>query len=96
MKDLIILYSPLSAAYSFVAHPESPERVLKSYKFLKGKGFKFEGFNYVDENEVLLVHTKAHLEAVKTGSYFNLDTPWSKDIFKYALLAVGGAKGVLS
>jgi len=77
--------------YEFPGHPESPQRVKETYNFLKKKGYAFIEPKACSEEDVLLVHSKDLLEAVKEGSFLDPDTPSISDIFAYAQLSVGAA-----
>ena len=85
-----IIYSPKSLEYSQVGHPESPERVRSSYDYLKDK-FEIIEPDSVDENVVLLAHTKDHFQRVKTGQFFDYDTPNYSNIFEIAIESVSAA-----
>ncbi len=86
-----IIYSPKCLEYYSPGHPESPERVKNSYEFLEEKGFEFVEPIACSEKDVLLVHSKEHLEKVKNGNFYDVDTPNLPGIFEYACLAAGAA-----
>ncbi|MBI4019772.1 MAG: histone deacetylase [Candidatus Aenigmarchaeota archaeon] len=89
-----ILYSPKSAGYSSTGHPERPERVTRSYEFLKDK-LPFIEPKPCEEKDVLLVHTRGLLESVRKGTaeLFDGETPNLPGIFDMALLSAGSASG---
>ncbi|MEM5870318.1 MAG: histone deacetylase [Candidatus Aenigmatarchaeota archaeon] len=72
-------------------HIESPERVEKAYEILKEKGYEFIKPKPASEKDILKVHTEEHLERIKTGNFFDPDTPAYKNIYEYARLAAGAA-----
>ena len=90
-KELKIVFSPRCLEYQQPGHPESPNRVVETYRFLKEKNFEFTEPAPCDENDILSVHTKTLLEKVKTGKFFDADTPNLPNIFYYAKLSAGGA-----
>ena len=85
-----IIYSPKCLEYSEPGHPESPERVSLAYDFLKDK-FDLLEPKPCSEQGILRVHTKELLEKVKSGNFYDLDTPALPDIFDYAKLSAGAA-----
>jgi len=87
----MIFFSRKCLEYSSPGHPESPERVRITYEHLRKKGYHFEEAELCGEEEILLVHTEKHLERVKEGIFFDLDTPNLENIYYYARLSAGGA-----
>jgi len=79
--------------YGFLSHPEKPQRIKNSYEFLHSKGeFIFSDIEkLVSENDILLAHTKKLYEEVKTGKFYEPDTPAIENIYDYALLSINGA-----
>jgi len=86
-----IFFSKECLEYSQPGHPESPFRVSTSYEYLKEKGFDFEEPKECSEKDILLVHSKRLLEEVKSGDFFDMDTPALNKIFYYSKLAAGSA-----
>ncbi len=87
-----ILFSPKCLEYSQPGHPESPNRVSASYNYLKDK----EGFEFIEpapceEKDILLAHTQSLLSEVKSGRFFDYDTPSFPNIFEIASLSAGAA-----
>ena len=79
-------------------HPERPERIRALERELDRRGWL--GWEVVEaprvsEEQLLAVHTRAHIEAVRELSAregaFDLDTPLSEGSFEAALRAAGGA-----
>jgi len=86
-----IFYSPRCLKYFQVGHPESPERVHSTYRFLKEKGYEFIEPQPCTEDDILLAHSEGLLMEVKNGRFFDLDTPALPDIYDYARLSAGSA-----
>lgn len=86
-----IIFSNKCLEYSQVGHPESPERVKDAYEFLREKSFKFLKPEVAKEKDILKVHSKELVESVKSGNFFNPDSPGYENIFYYASLSAGGA-----
>ncbi|MEM5869760.1 MAG: histone deacetylase [Candidatus Aenigmatarchaeota archaeon] len=85
-----IIFSEKCLEYSDF-HIESPERVRKAYEILREAGYEFLEPEPASEEDILRVHTKEHLERIKTGNFFDPDTPAYNNIYEYARLAAGGA-----
>ncbi len=86
-----IFFSPKSLEYSYPGHPESSDRIKNTKDFLKKKNYTFTPPSPCTDEDILRVHNRNHLEAVKTGSFFDPDTPFLPRIYDYALLSAGGA-----
>jgi acetoin utilization deacetylase AcuC-like enzyme len=86
-----IIYSEKCLQYKMSGHPESPERVLYSHKYLKEKGYTFVEPGACSEEDILAAHTKELVDKVKEGDYFDFDTPALPGIYGHALLAAGAA-----
>ncbi len=87
-----ILTSEECWKYEFFGHPEAPFRVKNSYKHLENKkdklNFEFVYVNdEIEENILLLTHTKSLVEQVKTNSFYDPDTPNLPNIFHYAKIS---------
>ena len=72
-------------------HPESPERVHGTYKFLKEKGFEFFEPTVCSVEDLTLVHEESYVEKVKAKQLFDIHTPDLPDIYDYARLSAGSA-----
>lgn len=86
-----IYYTPKCLEYGMPSHPESPERVRETASYLAEKGFIFDAPEPCTEEDILRVHTPALLEALKTGIYFDGDTPALPGIYDHAKLSAGAA-----
>ncbi|MCM8815607.1 MAG: histone deacetylase [Candidatus Omnitrophica bacterium] len=83
-KELLEYYEP--------GHPESPQRLEAIISFLEKKGItNFLGFEEVLEPLVAEVHSHKHINTVKNNNFFDPDTPNFPGIYRYAMLASGGA-----
>jgi acetoin utilization deacetylase AcuC-like enzyme len=89
-----IIFSPKCLEYKQEMHPESSERIKSSYDFLKKKtkqGIIFIKPEQAEEQDILKVHTEDLLNTVKSGNFFNPDSPNYENIFYYASLSAGAA-----
>ena len=86
-----IIASEKSWEYRMPGHPESPERLSRSYPYLKKRGYGMREPETSLEEDVLLVHDRALVEAVKSGKFFDFDTPPLEGIYGYAMLSVSAA-----
>ena len=87
----MIFFSPSCLEYSSPGHPESPERVQKTYQYLSKRGYRCTEPEPCTEEDILLIHTPEHLERVKKGNFFDPDTPNLENMYPYCLLSAGGA-----
>ena len=85
-----VVFSDKCLEYSQAGHPESPGRIRASYAYLKDK-FEFVPPGEIEEGDILLVHSQALLDSVKTGRFYDGDSPNYPDIFAYARLSAGAA-----
>lgn len=85
-----IIYSPKCLEYQELGHPESPERVRGVFEYLKDK-YPVLAPEPCSDEDILRVHTKEHLEAVKSNNFFDPDTPNLPGMFEYAKLSAGAA-----
>ena len=78
-------------------HPEKPERISKTIELLKGKiktkelGWKFMEPEQCTDNDLLLVHSQELIDKIKSGNFYDPDTPNYPNIFNTAKLAAGSA-----
>lgn len=86
-----IIYSSKSLNYYSPGHPESPDRVSKSSEFLKKKGYEFVEPASCTKGDILLVHSQKHLERVKSGDFYDTDTPNLSNIHEYSTFSAGAA-----
>jgi acetoin utilization deacetylase AcuC-like enzyme len=86
-----VVFSEKCLEYKVLGHPESPERVLNVFNFLKEKEFKFIEAKPCEENDLLEVHSSEYVERIKSCNFFDEDTPALPNIYYYAKLSVGAA-----
>lgn len=87
----MIFFSEKCLEYRSPGHPESPERVQRTYEYLKKKNYQFQQARACKEESILLAHTPQHVEKVKDNDFFDPDCPNYENIYQYALLSAGGA-----
>ncbi len=85
-----IVYSPQCLSYSQPGHPESPERVSAIYELLKD-AYEFAAPEPILENVLLETHTRRLIDTLKSGSFYDSDTPAYPHIYETARLSVGAA-----
>lgn len=85
-----IVFSKRCLEYGFPEHPESSQRVKSSYEFLRDK-FKFVKGKKCQKRDLAAVHTEKLIQKVKSGEFFDLDTPTLPNIYEYAMLSAGSA-----
>ena len=86
-----IVFSKKCLEYYEPWHPESPDRVYQTYSLLRKRGFKFIEAEPCAEEDLLLAHSKEHVEKIKTESFYDPDTPCIPGIYYYARLSAGAA-----
>ncbi|MBE0477686.1 histone deacetylase [Candidatus Aerophobetes bacterium] len=92
----MIFFSERCLGYSFPGHPESAERVKRTYEHLSRKGYQFNEAKPCEEDDILLIHTPEHLKRVQSNNFFDPDTPNQENIYEYAALSMGGALQALT
>ena len=87
-----VVYAPSCLNYNYPSHPESPERIERIYQSLNSiPSISFVAPQKITEQEILSVHDKTLLNAVKNGTFADPDTPVIPGIYDIALLAAGAA-----
>lgn len=90
--EMYIVYSEKCLEYVAPFLPENPERVYRAYRLLKKKeGMKFIEPEACSEDDLKLVHKEKFINQIKSGDFFDPDSPSLPGIYDYARLAVGGA-----
>ena len=85
-----VVYTPTCLSYKIPGHPESPQRIDRIYHSLKSiPSISFYQPNKATEQEILSVHDKTLLNAVKNSTYIDPDTPVIPGIFEISVLAAG-------
>lgn len=86
-----LVFSEKCLEYGGPYHPENPGRVRRAYEILKGLGYEFAEPRPASEEDLLRVHSRRYVELIRSGSFFDPDTPAYPNIYEYARLAAGGA-----
>jgi len=86
-----IVYSEKCLEYAAPYHPESPERVYRAHRLLKSKGLKFTEPEASSEDDLKRVHNEEFIMRIRSGDFFDPDSPSLPEIYEYARLSVGGA-----
>lgn len=91
-KQVVVLTSKHCWDYNAIGHPEASFRVKDTYEYLKKKqdelSIEFVEINTeIDEDILKLTHTQELVEQVKTGRFYDPDTPVLPNIFFYAKLS---------
>jgi acetoin utilization deacetylase AcuC-like enzyme len=85
-----IFFSSECLEYKQHAHPENPGRVRSTYEYLQDK-FSFKKASMCKEKDLALVHSENLIESVKSGKFFDQDSPRLEKIHDYARLSAGSA-----
>ena len=85
-----IIFADSCLEYGQSGHPETPERVRSVYEALKDE-YEIIAPEPATEDDVLLVHSKELLDRVKSGSFYDGDSPVYPNLYSHVMLAVGGA-----
>lgn len=88
---MVLIYSPQCLGYATPGHPESPQRVSRTAALLHKGHNVWLTPTPCDDADLLRVHAAEHLEAVRTGRYYDADTPWTPAMDGLARLAAGAA-----
>ncbi|MEW6008521.1 MAG: histone deacetylase [Candidatus Omnitrophota bacterium] len=84
-----IVFSKRCLEFGRLGHPESAQRLERCFDLLKSRDFKFVEAISCLEEDILLVHTKELLKAVRENNFYDPDTPNLENIFEYAKLSAG-------
>jgi acetoin utilization deacetylase AcuC-like enzyme len=88
---MVIVYSPRCLDYAAPGHPENPERVRSAVAQLHKEFHTWITPEPCTDEDILRVHHREMIDAVRTGSFSDADTPFFSDILEIAKLAAGGA-----
>jgi acetoin utilization deacetylase AcuC-like enzyme len=88
---MIIVHSPRCLEYAAPGHPESPERVRRAAELLRAANHEWLTPEPCGEEELLRAHGPGLLAAVRSGNYYDADTPWFPQIHELARLSAGAA-----
>jgi len=84
-----IIYSEKCLEYGNISSPENSQRLLFAAQALQARDYEFVKPAAANENNILSVHDREYVEAVKTGNTNDLDTPAHDNIYEYAKLTAG-------
>jgi acetoin utilization deacetylase AcuC-like enzyme len=90
---MVILYSPRCLDYAAAGHPESPDRVRSAVAQLQKEFHTWLLPAPCTDEDILRVHTRELLNAVRLGAFTDADTPVFPEIFDLAKLSAGAAIG---
>ncbi len=90
-SSMVIVYSPRCLDYAAAGHPENPDRVRSAVAQLHKEFHTWVTPVPCADEDILRVHTRELLTAVRTGGFADADTPVLSGIFEIAKLAAGGA-----
>ncbi len=88
---MVVLYSPRCLDYAAVGHPENPERIRSAVAQLQKEFHTWVDPLPCTDDDILRVHSREQLDAVRTGAFEDVDTPFFPDIFEIAKLSAGAA-----
>jgi len=88
---MYIVFSEKCLEYWAPGHPESPERIQRTYELLRDKEFRFTMAEPCNEDDLLLAHSRDHVEKIRKGDLFDPDTPNLLGIYYYARLSAGAS-----
>jgi|SRR3989338_9255889 len=87
-----VVTSSLFLDYSSPGHPDKPERLILIKKELERIGdYGFTETEIANVQDLLLAHDEAHVKKIKSGQFFDPDTPALENIYEVAIAAVGAA-----
>lgn len=91
MNELKVITAKSCLAYDVDGHPENSSRVARTQALLQKSGYSLVEATSCTEHDILRVHSHRHLETVRSGRFFDSDTPNIPGIFDHAKLAAGAA-----
>lgn len=94
VEPIVIIHDPACLDYTYLHHPESPERVRQTVAFLcQCTALELIWILPTDDpmEAVRRVHPAEHLERLRTALDFDADTPWVEGIGDFALRASAAA-----
>ncbi|HXI83914.1 MAG TPA: histone deacetylase [Verrucomicrobiae bacterium] len=92
---MVIVHSPRCLDYAAAGHPESPERVRSTVAQLQREFHTWMLPTPCSDEDILRVHTRELLDAVRLGSFTDADTPFFPEIPEIAKLSAGAAIGAV-
>jgi len=97
---LVLIYDQLFLRHRSQGHPESPDRLRTIVARIRAEpnlaGCRWEAAHPAEEDDVLLAHSRAHLERIRElsasgGGWIDADTYCVRESYQVALGAVGAA-----
>ncbi len=86
-----VVFSKKCLEYWKPGHPESPDRIYRTYKLLREMNFSFVEAEPCNEEDLLLIHSRKFVEKIKNELFYDPDTPNLPGIYEYAKLSAGSA-----
>lgn len=90
---MVILHDPKCAEFGLDARQERPTRVVESVAFLHAThpDWSWQLPSPLNEESLLLAHTRTHLQRLQTPPDFDEDTPYFEGIYTHACRSVAAA-----
>jgi acetoin utilization deacetylase AcuC-like enzyme len=90
---MILLFDSRAVEYGGGSHPERPERLINSEKWLRNRhpDWKWQLPRFAAERDILRAHSLAHLDSLSRGADFDQDTLSYPGIVDHARRAAGAA-----
>lgn len=91
---MIVITDSECAGYAFAGHPERPERISDTIRYLQKQieiPIQWESPLIAGDEILSLAHTETHLKLLRVGADFDPDTPWRADMLDHARRSVGAA-----
>ena len=88
---MTIIHDPKCLGYHAPGHPELPARISTVADLLRNRGFTFVKPDPCGVPDILRVHDETLVNAVKNGSFLDMDTPAIPGMLDFALHAAGAA-----
>lgn len=85
-----IIYDARCLEFFQPGHPESPQRLQAAYQYFKER-YEFITPTPAAEDDLLKIHSHAHIERVKQLDFSDPDCPRYPKIYEYAALSAGAA-----
>jgi acetoin utilization deacetylase AcuC-like enzyme len=90
---MVIFHSPRCLDYAAAGHPENPERVRSAVAQLQKEFHTWLLPTPCTDEDILRAHSRELLEAVRFGTFSDVDTPVFPEIFDLGRLSAGAALG---
>lgn len=87
---MIVISSKKCVNYFREGHPESPARILNTHELLRGK-YDFIEPSDARIDDILQVHSPAHIRSIQYGTFYDADTPSFLNGLENASLSAGAA-----